>query len=57
MRRLEAFKGTNVVVRLDYAFAAFSGDVIGRICCEDKEDFLDDPDFAPQWYAGLRSGF
>lgn len=47
--RLEALKGTHTVVRLDHAFFAFSGDVIGRVCCEEKEDFLDDPDFAPQW--------
>ena len=48
--RLEALKGTNTVIRLDHVFSAFSGDVIGRICCEDKEDFLDDPNFAPEWY-------
>ena len=47
--RLEAFKGTDTVVRLDHAFTAFSGDVIRRICCEDKQDLLDDPNFAPQW--------
>ncbi|KAL2041006.1 hypothetical protein N7G274_006464 [Stereocaulon virgatum] len=48
--RLEALKGSNTVVRLDHAFFAFSGDVIGRICCEERVDFLDDPDFAPQWF-------
>lgn len=47
--RLEALKGSNTVVRLDHAFLAFSGDVIGIVCCEERADFLDDPDFAPQW--------
>ena len=48
--RLEALKGSNTVIRLDHAFSALSGDVIGRICCEDKTDFLDDPKFAVWWY-------
>lgn len=52
-RRLEAFRGTNTVIRLDHAFAAFSGDVIGRICCEDRKDFLEDPRFAAEWYVVL----
>ena len=47
--RLEALKGTNSVVVLDHACWAFSGDVIGHICWDDKEKFLDDPDFAPYW--------
>ena len=49
IQRLEAVKGTDTIIRLDHAFNAFSGDVVGRICCENKNDFLDDPNFAPQW--------
>ncbi|KAF2203658.1 cytochrome P450 [Delitschia confertaspora ATCC 74209] len=51
--RFKALAGTNQVIRLDHAFAAFSGDIIGRICLPDTEQgnrFLDDPDFAPEWY-------
>ena len=48
--RLEALKGSRAVIRLDHAFSALSGDVIGKVCCEDKEEFLDDPSFAPWWY-------
>jgi hypothetical protein len=51
--RFRDLKGSNTIVRLDHAFAAFSGDIIGRICLEDGETggrFLDDPDFAPDWY-------
>ena len=51
--RLEALEGSNTVVRLDHAFSALSGDVIGRICCVDKTDFLDDPNFAVWWYPAL----
>ncbi|KAL8720262.1 MAG: hypothetical protein Q9225_002860 [Loekoesia sp. 1 TL-2023] len=47
--RIEAFRGTHSVIRLDHAFSAFSGDIIGRICWEDKKEFLDDPAFAPEW--------
>ena len=52
-RRFEAMRGTQSLVRLDHAFFAFSGDVIGRVCCGEREDFLDDPNFAPQWSANL----
>ena len=48
--RLEALKGTESVIQLDHACSAFSGDVIGQICWDAKEKFLDDPDFAPEWH-------
>lgn len=47
--RFEALKGTRTVIRLDHAFTAFSGDIIGGLCCEQRNDFLDDPHFSPQW--------
>lgn len=51
--RLRELKGQNRVIRLDHAFSAFSGDIIGRICLDSsngKEDsFLDDSEFAPDW--------
>lgn len=51
--RLQALKGTYKVIRLDHAFSAFSGDIIGSICWEKQEQFLDDPEFAPEWYVQL----
>ena len=50
--RLRQFAGKNQPIRLDHAFSAFSGDIIGRICLDkddNSEEFLDDPDFAPDW--------
>lgn len=50
-RFLEA-QGKNKVIRLDHAFSAFSGDIIGRICLgpvESNDRFLDHPEFAPEW--------
>ena len=47
--RFTALKGSNTVIRLDHAFAAFTGDVIGKICCDERDDFLDELDFTPQW--------
>ena len=49
-RRLQSLKLSNRVVRLDHVFSAFTGDVIGNICCESPPNFIDDPDFAPHWY-------
>ncbi|KAL4935415.1 hypothetical protein BDV06DRAFT_228854 [Aspergillus oleicola] len=51
--RLRALAGTGAVIRLDHACAAFSGDIIARICLDDEGDggrFLDHPEFAPHWY-------
>lgn len=51
--RIRDLKGSNKVIRLDHAFSAFAGDIIGRICFDDGKAggrFLDDPDFAPGWY-------
>jgi hypothetical protein len=50
--RLLKLSGSGKVIRLDHAFSAFSGDIIGRICLgsKNKNEFLDDPDFAPHWY-------
>lgn len=47
--RLKRLKGTHSIVRLDHAFSAFSGDIMGRICWGKREEFLDDPNFAPEW--------
>ncbi|KAI4123983.1 MAG: hypothetical protein LQ341_007125, partial [Variospora aurantia] len=49
--KIEAQKGTKSIIRLDHAFSAFSGDVIGRICWEDKKDLLDEPDIGRDWIA------
>ncbi|KAL2051590.1 hypothetical protein ABVK25_008252 [Lepraria finkii] len=54
--RLEALKGSNTIIRLDHAFSALSGDVVGKLCCEDKEDFLDSPEFASWLYDLLHIG-
>lgn len=48
-KRIRALEGTGTVIRLDHAFSAFSGDIIGGLCWEGQESFLDDPDFAPDW--------
>lgn len=48
-KRFIELKDKSVVVRLDHAFTAFTGDVIGTVCCEEREQFLDDPEFAPYW--------
>ncbi|MCJ1386411.1 hypothetical protein MMC17_009537 [Xylographa soralifera] len=48
--RLAAEKGTGKILRLDHLFFAMSGDVVGKLCWQDKEEYLDDLDFAPEWY-------
>lgn len=56
-KRLQALEGTGNVVRLDYVFTAYTGDVIGKVCCEDREEFLEDPEFAPYWYVPMEMAF
>jgi hypothetical protein len=47
--RLQSFSGSNKVVQLEHAFAAYAGDIICRICCEHPSDMVDHPTFAPYW--------
>nr|POE90122.1 trichodiene oxygenase [Quercus suber] len=49
-KRLLAEQGTGKVLRLDNVFFAMSGDVVGKLCWRQKDEYLDDPDFAPEWY-------
>jgi hypothetical protein len=54
--RLQKFEGSHKVIRLDHAFSAFSSDVMCRLCLADdpdgeqRSDFLDHPDFSPEWF-------
>ncbi|EGE08994.1 trichodiene oxygenase [Trichophyton equinum CBS 127.97] len=51
--RIRALEGTNTVIRLDHAFSAFSGDIIGKICLDSGDEsktFLSHPTFNPEWY-------
>ena len=47
--RLEQAKRTGSVICLDHAFFAMIGDVISKLCWAEKEDYLGDPAFAPEW--------
>lgn len=47
--RLEGFRGTSTILRLDHIFNAFTGSIISKVCCETQQDFLDDSEFAPHW--------
>lgn len=50
--RLGEFAGTTRVIRLDHAFSAYTGDIIGRMCLDTQESsqrFLSDPNFSTDW--------
>jgi cytochrome P450 len=47
--RCKAVQGTETVIRLDHAYFALSGDVVGKLCWADMEEFLDDPAFGVEW--------
>ncbi|CZT49094.1 related to cytochrome P450 CYP3/CYP5/CYP6/CYP9 subfamilies [Rhynchosporium secalis] len=49
--RLQDYRGTGKVIRLDHALSALAGDVISNICMDDPPaSFLHDPDFNPHWF-------
>ena len=48
-RVLDVACGTGVVARLDYAFEAFTGDVMQHICIEKPESLLNSDDFSSEW--------
>lgn len=51
--RLNRYKDSGTVLRLDHIFTAFSGDVVHNTCCDDESRFLEDPEFAPHLLAFL----
>ncbi|PMB64431.1 Trichodiene oxygenase [Beauveria bassiana] len=56
VHRFETFRGSGRVVRLDHAFTAFSGDVICRLCMDNPPSFVEDPEFAPEWFDLFHDG-
>ncbi|XDG03563.1 hypothetical protein ABKA04_003178 [Annulohypoxylon sp. FPYF3050] len=54
--RLREFSGTNKVIRLDHAFSAYAGDVVGRMCLDTKDRrdrFLNEANFSPDWFNAM----
>ncbi|CAJ2504214.1 Uu.00g116080.m01.CDS01 [Anthostomella pinea] len=54
--RLREYSGTNDIIRLDHAFTAYTGDVVGRMCLDTKDHgdrFLSDPEFSPDWFNAM----
>ncbi|KAI0013031.1 cytochrome P450 [Xylariaceae sp. FL0662B] len=54
--RIREYAGTNKVIRLDHAFSAYAGDVVGRMCLDTKDRsdrFLSDPEFSPYWFDAM----
>lgn len=50
VQRLEAYRGTGKVLRLDHVFTAMAGDIVNVICVANPTmSFLRDPDFNPYW--------
>ncbi|KAJ8129175.1 hypothetical protein O1611_g4459 [Lasiodiplodia mahajangana] len=50
--RLRQYAGTGEVVRLDHAFTAYTGDIIGRMCLDTDDPgdrFLSKDDFSADW--------
>lgn len=47
--RLEELRGSRQVVRLDHVFAAFVGDVIGKIICDTPPSMMKQADFGAHW--------
>ncbi|KAG8158079.1 hypothetical protein KVR01_011840 [Diaporthe batatas] len=51
VQRLQEYRGTGKVVRLDHVFAALAGDVVNVLCIANPTmSFLRHPDFNPYWY-------
>jgi len=50
VRRLESYQGTDQVIRLDHAYVALAGDVVGKICFESHFNLVEEPNFGVEWY-------
>ncbi|KAI0196450.1 putative benzoate 4-monooxygenase cytochrome P450 [Astrocystis sublimbata] len=53
-RKMIETKDTGVPVRLDCAFTAFTGDIVGHIACGESPQLLEGKDFTPEWYTMIR---
>ncbi|KAK7954797.1 hypothetical protein PG988_015491 [Apiospora saccharicola] len=47
--RLDELKGSKSVINLDHVFYAFTGDVIGGLCCDSPPSMMKKPDFGKDW--------
>lgn len=56
VKRFEEFKKSGKVVRLDHAFAAYSGDIIGALCMDNPPHFMSGADFTPSWFNLFHNG-
>ncbi|KAL5402290.1 hypothetical protein PMIN03_010802 [Paraphaeosphaeria minitans] len=55
VRRLDSFRGTDQVIRLDHAYVALAADVVGKICFESNSNMIDEPTFGVEWYNVLHN--
>lgn len=56
--RLREYAGSRKVIRLDHAFTAYTGDIIGRMCLDTDDPgdrFLSREDFSADWQVFLDS--
>lgn len=55
VQRLQDYKGTGKVLRLDHVFTALAGDIVNVVCVEKPSmTFLRHEEFNPYWYACAR---
>lgn len=49
--RLQEYRGTSKVIRLDHIFSAFTGDVMSAVCVGNPDiSLLRHDDFDPDWH-------
>ncbi|KAH8194088.1 hypothetical protein TruAng_011751 [Truncatella angustata] len=48
-RKVAVAKGSGSALRLDHAFMAFTGDIVGQLACGESPRLLDGPGFTPEW--------
>jgi hypothetical protein len=53
--KIASYKGTGKPITMDYVSAAMTGDLIVKICLANPPSFVDEEDFAPDWYNPLPS--
>ena len=51
--RLEAVKGSRIVIGLIDVFAALTSDIIGQYAFAFPYGFIESPEFAPQWHKAM----
>ncbi|RAH68434.1 cytochrome P450 [Aspergillus aculeatinus CBS 121060] len=53
--RLEGYRKSGRTIQMEHVMAAFTGDIVTKICSEKSPDMIRHPDFGKEWYVTIHT--